>query len=323
MFVILGGSGFIGTNLRARLAELHIRSTVVSRSSVVTQSSQLSHETVITYEEFDGPIGGKLIKEASIIVYLVSTSVPSTFADEPWREIDANVSLAAQTFWRVARLNPQAKIVFLSSGGTVYGNRPNQLTSEQTPTEPISGYGLGKLLIEEALRFTGRATNISYAILRVSNPIGPHQTNKSQGIVALAVQAALNGGTIQLFDEGRQVRDYIDVRDVADSIVKASITTVRQGTWNIGTGVGHSTAEMLKIVEEVTQRQVHIELRPKRPLDVSYIVLDNRLARTELHWTPVRQIHGAVEEIYRSLVPNIKSDINTALLGVYYKRDRR
>ncbi|MDE1905404.1 MAG: NAD-dependent epimerase/dehydratase family protein [Rhodospirillales bacterium] len=303
MFVVLGGSGFIGTNLRNRLAELHIHSTLVSRGTEATCGTQAPVDNFMALNEFEGPAGDKLIKKASVIVYLAGASVPSTFADEPWRDIDANISLAARTFWRVAQINPTARIVYLSSGGTIYGDQPGLLTSEKTLAEPKSGYGLSKLLIEEALRFVGRVTGGSYAILRVSNPIGPHQTNKAQGIVSLALRAALEGGTIKLFDEGRQVRDYIDVRDVVDSIIAASETEIGQGTWNIGSGIGRSTAEMIKMVEETTQRKVRVELLPKRLVDVSYIVLDISLAREELNWSPSRPISDAVESAYRWLMP--------------------
>ena len=303
MFVILGGSAFIGTTLRIRLAELNIPFKVVSRNPAALRKTQAAHVGIVSLAEFEGSEGAKLIQEASVILYLASASVPSTFAEEPWRDVDENVSLAARIFWRIARLNPLAKIVFLSSGGTIYGDRPAQLTSEQAPTEPKSGYGLGKLLIEEALRFTGRVTGLPYAILRVSNPVGPHQVNKAQGIVSLAIRAALDGSTIRLFDEGRQVRDYIHVRDVVESILAAHTTKISQGTWNIGSGTGLTTAEMLKMIESVTGREIRIEFLPKRPLDVSYIVLDVSRAHVDLNWSPARPIRAAVEDVYRSLVP--------------------
>jgi UDP-glucose 4-epimerase len=303
MFVILGGSGFIGTNLRTRLAELKIPFNVVSRNPAALLKIPTAHEGIVSLTEFEGSEGAKLIQEASVILYLTSASVPSTFAEEPWRDIEANVILAARTFWRIARLNPLAKIVFLSSGGTIYGDQPTQPTSEQAPTAPKSGYGIGKLLIEEALRFTGRVTGIPYAILRVSNPIGPYQTNNAQGIVTLAVRAAIDGGTIRLFDEGRQVRDYVHVRDVVESILAAYKTEISQGTWNIGSGTGVATAEILKMIESVTGREVRIEFYPKRPLDVSYIVLDISRAGVDLKWSPAHPIRSAVEDVYRSLMP--------------------
>jgi UDP-glucose 4-epimerase len=249
--------------------------------------------------EFEQLDGCSLIRSAAAIVNLIGRSVPGTFASQPWREMPENVGPAAALFARCAALNPAAKIIHISSGGTVYGRTNHRQTPETAPCAPISGYGLGNLMIEEALRFTGRTTGVAFAILRVSNPVGQFQTSNTQGVVSIALRAAVRGHAFPLMGDGSQVRDYMDADDVADAIVTCVDDTVhRDRTWNVGSGVGRSVIEVLDLIERITGRRLRIERLPDRPVDVPRIVLDCGLIRKDLGWHAHHRLEDVVDTMF-------------------------
>jgi UDP-glucose 4-epimerase len=306
MLILLGGAGFIGRHLQTLLQHQNVPYAVVTRRLTAVQpgvdEARRPPPAVMSADQFAGPAGDQLIAQASGIINMISLSVPGTFAHEPWREVPENVAPAAALFARCATLNPHAKLVHLSSGGTVYGRIPTDRASEDTPAEPISGYGMGKLMIEEALRFTGRTTGMPYAILRVSNPVGPFQTKLTQGIVPIAVRAAWLGQPFRLFGDGSHVRDYMDADDLAEAILVAwRDQQFLDRIWNVGSGMGRSILEVLGLVERVTGLALRIERSPGRAVDVARIVLDCGRIERELGWTARRGLDGAVAKILVSL----------------------
>jgi UDP-glucose 4-epimerase len=306
MFIIHGGSGFIGQHVRSRLAALHIPCVYVGRRQLEGQPVLSDREEYMRADAFEGAAGDELITRGDVFVYLVTGSVPGTFADRPWEEVNANVQHAFKVFYRVAALNPKLKIVFVSSGGTVYGSQPNRLTNEDTPLGPMSGYGVGKVMTEEALRFIGRTMGVAVAVLRVSNPVGVYQASSKQGIVTIALRAAHAGTPVMLFGDGLQVRDYVDADDVADAIIRAGTDRDHMsGTWNIGSGEGYSVLEMFRAVEDVTGRRLMLERRPGRLVDIPYIVLDISRAGEQLGWRPSRRVGETIKLVHQALLREV------------------
>jgi UDP-glucose 4-epimerase len=299
MIVVLGGAGFLGRHLRDRLVAARRPFVLVSPRFPATLPEPVVFEQRITAQEFEHQAGDDLLQSASAVVNLISRSVPGTFATQPWREMPENVGPAAALFARCAALNPAAKLVHLSSGGTVYGRIQPPRADETTPCEPISGYGLGKLMIEEALRFTGRTAGLHYAILRVSNPVGLHQTSNDQGVVSIALRSALHGQPFRLLGDGSQIRDYLDADDVADAILTC-IDDDRHtdGLWNVGSGIGRSVRDVLDLVERQTGRRMRIEQLPARPVDVPRIVLDCSKIERDLGWRTRRGLDGVVGRMF-------------------------
>jgi UDP-glucose 4-epimerase len=257
--------------------------------------------------EFASPSGRDVIANATAIVYFTWSSVPSTFAEEPWRELTENVTPAFKFFLRVADIAPSAKIVFISSGGTVYGAQGDLPKSETDATYPISSYGAGKLMAEEALRFVGRTRGARYAILRVSNALGRWQRSDRQGIAGITLRAARDGAPVRLFGSGAQVRDFVDADDVADAIYAASIDTEHPAaTWNVGSGVGIAVRDLLETISRIVGRPILIENAPARSLDVPYIVLDCRKVAEDLGWTAKTPLERSIRRIWKSVCSSEK-----------------
>lgn len=303
MILLIGGNGFIGRHLAALLHDRGLTAAVVTRRAArVEETCGGGTAPVIDAEAFAGVTGDRLLADAEAVVYLASASVPSTFAAEPWREIPANVEPAARFFTRCAVINPSAKLVLISSGGTVYGRTAGAPVPEETPTRPISGYGLGKLMIEQALAFVGRTRGLAYNVLRVSNAVGRWQNDDTQGIVSIALRAAHDRTPIDLYGGGAQVRDYVDAADVAEAVLAACLDRRHvDRIWNVGSGIGRSVAEMIGLVEEVTGRPVPVRPLPGRPIDVAAIVLDCSRIRRDLDWVADRPIEATIADVWRSM----------------------
>lgn len=307
MLVLVGGNGFLG---RHASELLHKQgggpAVVVSRSPDRGFLEGFAPSLAsMTAQEFAGSAGSDLIARADAVIYFASQSVPSTFAEEPWQEVPANVAPAFELFGRVAALNSAAKIVLLSSGGTVYGGNSTSPRHEACPAAPISGYGVAKLMIEDALRFVGRTKKVPYAILRVSNPVGRWQGNGAQGVVGVALRAARDGARLRLFGGGSQVRDFVDAGDVADAILRASLDVAHpQATWNIGSGVGTKIADLVGQLSQIAGRRIDIENLPSRTIDVPHIVLDCRKVDRDLGWKSRTPIERSVTELWEVLSGN-------------------
>ena len=257
---------------------------------------------VMEATEFALDLGAELIARACAVVYFTWRSVVATFADEPWREVTENVAPAFAFFLRVAAISPKVKTVFTSSGGTVYGPCGEDPKSETSPTRPISPYGIGKLMAEEALRFVGRTQGSPFAILRISNAVGRWQTSDKQGVVGAALRAARDGVPLQLFGDGAEVRDFVDADDVAEAIYAACIDTAhRDATWNVGSEVGISVRELIDTASRIIGRPILVEQAPRRNLDVPHVVLDCQKIRQDLEWMAKIPIEHSISNLWKAI----------------------
>lgn len=300
--IILGGTGFIGKHLSAALSARDRQAVVVSRAPDFDFLE--SYAPGVTGVELPRMLNDAddYFRAASSLVYLASTSVPATYANQPWNELSANVQPAFELFDRALTVNPDLRVVFISSGGVIYGPGHSVPITEDAPLAPISAYGYGKLAIEEAIRFLGRTKGLNYAILRVSNPVGRWQANRTHGIVTVALRASKAGETLSLFDGGSQVRDFLDADDLAEAIIAAADARgLTAGTWNIGSGVGRSIVEVVDLVSEVTGLRIARTSLPKRAVDVPYAVLDCAKAQRDLGWsasTPLVDTISSIEQVW-------------------------
>ncbi|OAI43291.1 hypothetical protein AYO41_02100 [Verrucomicrobia bacterium SCGC AG-212-E04] len=254
------------------------------------------NEIWIDLDSFETSVGDGIIDASTAFIHLASTSVPSTFASMPWQEISQNVDPVCKLLDRIARRNCGAHFIFISSGGTVYGNvGSTKPVHEDTPVAPISAYGLGKVMIEEAVRFTNRTSELPYTILRIANPIGIHAHGGAQGLVLAALRAVQKNTSLHLFGDGSHIRDYLAADDVAEAILCAAFDLgSRCNTYNVGSGIGRSNLEMIRFVEKTIGQPVPLRLVPSRPIDVPAIVLDCAKIRDALGWRPKEDLKETV-----------------------------
>ena len=179
------------------------------------------------------------------------------------------------------------KIIFVSSGGTVYGKPLQTPIPETHPTNPLCSYGINKLSIEKYLGLYHELYGLDYTVLRMSNPFGERQrTDASQGAVAVFLGKAIRGETIEIWGDGSVVRDYVYIHDVILALLAALDCSCEEHVFNIGSGKGVSLNELLDSIENITLYPTRRRYVKSRLFDVPDNVLDIDRAVSLLDWSP-------------------------------------
>ena len=198
-----------------------------------------------------------------------------------------------------------------SSSASVYGNNTISPLNEKSETNPINPYGKTKLYIEDLLKkeLDSKQKGLSIISLRYFNPIGAHHSGhigespreNSSNIFPLMCQIANQKNKVMniyggdwLTRDGSCIRDYIHVMDLSEAHVIALNYIINKKTryinLNIGTGIGTSVLELIKIFEIVNKVKFNITFKPKREGDVPTLIADNSLSKKILNWFPKRSI---------------------------------
>lgn len=309
MILLYGGDGFLGRHVSERAHQLGLPFTVVSNcAGRGFLDSHARSGQVMSVSDFHGKAGQSLIASAEAMVYLASKTVPSNDEFSGTSELPLNVEPAWRTINHVVALNPSATVVYLSSGGAIYGHTTAESVTEADPPAPVSSYGLGKVLCEEVVWYLQRRYGSVTRILRPSNPIGRWQKRLDHGLVGVAVRKFLNDEPVTVYGDGATVRDYISAEDVANAILAAARTpTGVSGVWNVGSGEGRSILQILEMVSRAVGRPMQVEHGPARNVDVRHIVLDSTAFRREFDWRPTTPIEVAVENIVRHQLRTIEA----------------
>jgi UDP-glucose 4-epimerase len=221
-----------------------------------------------------------------IVFHLVSTTLPQSSNENPTFDFMSNVGGTIELL-KAARRRGVKKIVFPSSGGTVYGMPSMVPIPETHPTEPRSSYGISKLAIEKYLALFHSEHGLEYAILRLANPYGRYQSPQSaQGAVAVFAWKALTGKAIEIWGNGEVVRDYIYVSDAVDAMVAAMNYEPGACLFNVGSGQGRTLIDVIRAIEKVIGREIAVTYMPPRSLDTPVNVLDISKIKRELGWHP-------------------------------------
>ena len=276
--ILLGGAGFIGTNLVKELAgNADNRITVVDRKPEFFQniiSMQLSNVSIVESGLSAETDYEALVKGQDIVYHLFSTTVPTTSNQAISEELKANVILSANLFEACIHQQVQ-KVVFLSSGGTVYGKEAKCPLGENTPTNPITSYGVQKVTIEKLLYLYHYMHGLDYRIIRLANPYGPYQRpNGVLGAITTFTYKALRGEEIQVYGDGSVMRDFIYIDDAVRGILKIVDGNDRHHTFNLGCGYGTSIKCVLETIERTLNIPMKVTYTEARRVDVPVNYLD-------------------------------------------------
>lgn len=281
--LVLGGGGFQGAHLCRRLVDAGASVRVLDRVAASPIAHLVDWHTgyFADVETLKACLVG-----AEVVFHLISTTLPQTSNENPLADLEGNV-VPTLRMLDLAREAGVRKIIFFSSGGTIYGI-PEQLPiSEAHPTHPICAYGIHKLAIERYLHLYQTLYGLDYAVMRIANPYGDYQAvNRGQGAVAVFLHKLRTGQPIEVWGDGSVIRDYIHIDDVMDAALRLITYTGQHKTFNIGSGRGLSLNDVIRVIANALQQQPNVVYRPGRKLDVPANVLDIRRARQELDWCP-------------------------------------
>ncbi len=293
--LILGGAGFLGSHITRRLFIDSTPVRILTRSKHSLQSlGTLANQVEICFGDFaDELVLRTALSGVDTVVHLISSIGPSSPISDGLKELQSTILPTARLLECCANAGIR-KLVYVSSGGTVYGNALSTPILEDTPLEPLSVYGHSKKITESYIRFYAERYNIDASILRLSNPFGPGQDpSRRQGIVAVALQSLKDDTVFDIVGDGSAIRDYIYVADAAEGIVRA-LRTDAVGTVNISSGSGLSVLEILAQVESVTGLRLNRRYLPARKTDVASSILSNALAQSRLGWSPTTEIEAGI-----------------------------
>jgi UDP-glucose 4-epimerase len=282
--VVLGAGGFVGTSL-CRLLDSNGANVVgFGRRSRI--DTAVFPGAWVDGEFDDAHAIAQVVDSADVVFHLLGGSNPSASNRDPAAELQTSLATNLSLITTAIRARV-GKLVFVSSGGTVYGAATHFPIPEDAPTDPISAYGLGKLTIEKMLRIYSMIDGLDYTILRVANPYGPFQIpNRPQGILATIIQRALHGNPVEIWGDGTVVRDYLHVDDVCNALVRAAATNASSKVFNVGSGIGRSLNEIVASVSDVLNVNISVVYKPGRSADIPTNILDCARAEQLLGWTP-------------------------------------
>jgi UDP-glucose 4-epimerase len=289
--LILGGCGFIGRAVARQLASCGAHVVLAGRAPPVGISLH-DWPGRVEYRAFDlaDTSWEQLIEGASVVHHYAWTSLPASANADPARDLTENVIPTLRLLDAMRRHGAASpRLVFASSGGTVYGRLQHVPVPEEHPLQPITAYGVGKAAVELYAYQYRALYGLDCRIARISNAFGAEQNaGRGQGAVTVFVQKALAGAPIEIWGDGEVTRDYIHVSDVAQGLITLAGASLPAGPWtfNIGSGTGTSLNSLIAELELQLGYRLDIRRGEHRLFDVPISVLDVSSAKNVLGWQP-------------------------------------
>jgi len=302
LILIIGGAGFIGSNLTQLLSNHNYNITAVDQFAFEIQPDCKNVSFVqgnITDSNFLALLFRK--SKFDIVIHLVSSLIPSSNYSDFNSSRDLN-TFSSFELMRQMEENNVKKIIFFSSGGTVYGNNKNDIIREDSRLLPENYYGFSKLLIEEYIQLQFRLNKLKFVIVRPSNPYGNGQkTHSKQGIIAVAMGKLINNEALEIWGDGSVIRDYLHVSDLCMAIYAIIKNDSWNKIYNIGSSEGVSINGIINIIEEVSQKKLIVNYLSSRAEDVPRNVLDTTKIKNDTDWTPKIELRNGLKGLWETL----------------------
>ncbi|MFT5367745.1 MAG: UDP-glucose 4-epimerase [Candidatus Latescibacterota bacterium] len=273
----MGGDGFIGSHVVDQVVELGHAVTVFDRFSYRT-SKHLEHQrgkvNFVSGEFANRDVLKQVLENQDVIYHFICMTNPASSWNDPFIEIEQNLRDSIQ-FFELASTCGVRKIVFPSSGGTIYGPQNGRITEDTLP-QPFSPYGITKLATEHFLNYFKERVNIASDVYRIGNAYGPRQPlNNPQGVIGQWMKHILEESEIQAFGDRQTLRDYIYVEDIALLMTHSLNNVDSSGTYNLGTGIGVSILDLLDIFLHTIDQPFQYQIHPRRSFDNTSVILDS------------------------------------------------
>ena len=283
--LVIGGAGYIGAHLVPQLIDAGRRVTVLGRSA--TPAYALPAGAVYVSGDFaQSELICGLLDIHQEVIHLAYASVPNTSFENPLADLLQNLPPTLQLFSEAA--DRGVKLIFVSSGGTVYGEAVELPIKESHQNRPISPYGVTKLTLENYAYLYAATHGLKFICIRPANAYGVGQRPfVGQGFISTAMASAMKGAPIKIFGQRGTIRDYIYVSDLASGIISALERGHLSETYNLGSGIGLSNMDVIEACKPLMSEigcDVQVENLPDRPFDVKINVLDSTKLQQHTGW---------------------------------------
>jgi UDP-glucose 4-epimerase len=286
--LVIGGNGFIGSHLVDALVNL-------GWEVVVFDLYSRRYDSASERVNF---IQGDLSNSASnieniiekmavdVVFHLAWGSIHETSLQNPAADLVTNLTPSISIIQACTKFSK--KLIFLSSGGAVYGLTNQKYISETHALNPISPYGIGKLAVEKYLEMYHHLHGLNYAIVRPSVPFGPRQDYlKRQGAAAVFLYRVSQELPVTIWGDGNNIRDFFYITDLIDAIIRCTDHDLQNNRiFNVGGSEGITLNQLLAQVETIVGKKAIIDFQPARQFDPPQVILDTTLIRSELGWIP-------------------------------------
>lgn len=291
--LVLGGTGFIGGSIvRSMLQDAMNHIVVFDRFPLPYEAPNLS---MVTGDYSTATDFVELTKNIDVVIHAISTTSPRNFRGF-YSEFEENVQPTIKLLDACAE-NGVKRFFFLSSGGTVYGENASGVPWKETDAcNPVCAYGVHKLAVEKIMSVYSRNGLLKCISLRIANPYGPSQATNGVGVIATFARQMLSGNKIELIGDGKTRRDYIYIDDVVECVHRLMLYEGTEEVFNIGTGVGSSVLDIIRIISEHLNIEPTIAVRPETSNDVADNILDITRLRDETGFKPVWTVEKGIVE---------------------------
>ncbi|TFD53009.1 NAD-dependent epimerase/dehydratase family protein [Cryobacterium frigoriphilum] len=296
--LVIGGNGFIGANLCTALANSGHQVLAFDRFSRGIHA--VSHPNV---GSFIGDFMSRsdlaaALKDQDYVFHFLSTTTPITAESEPSLDLRTNVSQTVDLLELCVAANIK-RFYYSSSGGAIYGPQGRSLYAESNSTLPVSPYGIGKLTIENYLRYFRVRHGLDSISLRISNPYGAGQSiEKRQGIIPIVLHQVASGGPISRLGDGTMIRDYLFIDDLVRMILLLVDRRPQYDVYNLGSGQGSSVNTIFDSIRRVTGVDFVTRDLPKPSTFVDHVVLDMTRFTTEFGKPNLTTLDAGVNSVW-------------------------
>lgn len=307
--LLIGGGGFIGARLALRCKSVGFSVRVADIQAPSDEQVSADGIEYVVGDFNDNADLDRMLDGVDVVVHLVHRVMLLGLNSSMLPEIERNVEPSIRLFDRCLD-HSRARLVFVSSGGTVYGE-PDEKSpiAEQVALRPISVYGTSKSIIEKVLGLYVAQRGLQAMVVRPGNAYGPGQLPfKGQGLIPTVMASALQGKPVTIYGDGTAVRDYVHVDDIAQGIVAAIQCGSNGEAYNIGTGRGVSINSLINdFIRPVMSAQgLDIELRyvESRGVDVGYNVLDTTKLSRECGFVAQMRLEDGIADTWSWIQKN-------------------
>ena len=301
--LVLGGNGFIGRNICKYLLEIGYD---ITSFDIQEPGLKLPGVRYILGDFFDDDEILPLLDGIDVVFHAISTINPGNsnvrYMQGYMYDFMQSVKLCN---WSIEF---GFKIIYLSSGGTVYGYQEKMPITEETLSVPINHYGNIKLCVENTIRTFNKQSGTNNIIARIANPYGPEQDyHNGVGFIDAALKHAIAQEIIEIWGDGYTIRDYIYIDDVCRMLASLIKYPGPEAIFNMSSNRGTTQKEVIQIIKQMVPN-VRIKYLPARPVDVSQIVLDNQKIMKLVN-APCISIEDGIKKYYNYLLAQTSRSI--------------
>ncbi|MGB9696459.1 MAG: NAD-dependent epimerase/dehydratase family protein [Ignavibacteria bacterium] len=296
--VVFGGGGFIGSHLCEELLKAGYRVVIFEKLNFSRRNiSSFISSVEIIEGDFSNEIDLKrTLKGTDYVFHLVSSTLPANSNENTIYDVETNVVSTLKLLNEVIAAKIR-KLIFISSGGTVYGIPSTLPIKEEFSGYPICSYGIVKRTIEHYLYLYKWLYNLDYYVFRLSNPYGERQNpNLNQGAISVFLWKMLQDKEIEIWGDGTITRDYIYIKDAVEVFVKSLQVSVPAHTYNVGSGRGITLNELLRVISEVSGIEPKVVYKKGRKIDVPVNILDITHIKKDFQWSPKTRLEEGIQK---------------------------